>query len=214
MQNPWLSIPASDYEAHMGSPDVDQLSFLSSAFREALELYDCETVALLGCATGNGLEHINPGETRRITAIDINPDYLALLRQRYEGCTPGLEVVEADLETCPIGNKAFSLVFAGLIFEYLDPRTVLDHISGELRTGGVMVSVLQLPAKHLNDVTDTPYTSLKKLDSIIKLISPLDFKSMARDAGFREREAKIFRLKSGKEFYIGSYTKSNARTVQ
>ena len=139
----------------MGSPNVDQLSFLGSTFKKALENYDCDTVALLGGATGNGLEHVNPDVTRRITAIDINPEYLAILRQGYEGTVPGLEIVEADLETCAIGDPAYSLIFAGLVFEYLEPRKLLSQIAGWLQAGGVMVVVLQLPAKHENMISES-----------------------------------------------------------
>jgi hypothetical protein len=58
MINPRLNIPASDYEGHMSSPDVGQLSFLAKTFKESMENHDCRTVVLLGCATGNGLEYI------------------------------------------------------------------------------------------------------------------------------------------------------------
>ena len=48
MGNPWLHIPAADYEAHMDSPNVAQLSFLGSTFKEALEHHECITVANWG----------------------------------------------------------------------------------------------------------------------------------------------------------------------
>jgi hypothetical protein len=35
-RNPWLSIPASDYEAHMGDSGAKQLTLLSGAFKELL----------------------------------------------------------------------------------------------------------------------------------------------------------------------------------
>jgi len=98
MNNPWLTIPASDYEGHMGSPDVDQTSFLSAQFNNAIERYPCGSIALLGCATGNGLEHVERDRTKRITAVDINPEYLEILKTRYRDRVAGLEVVQADLE--------------------------------------------------------------------------------------------------------------------
>jgi trans-aconitate methyltransferase len=207
MTNPWLRIPASDYEGHMSSPKVAQQSFLARTFKESLESHNSSKIALLGCATGNGLEHVNRDVTRRVTAIDINPEYLDMLRQRYEVSVPGLEIVEADLETCSIENQTFSLIFAGLIFEYLDPLILLSRIAGWLRSDGVMVTVLQLPANHLKKITDTSYVSLKKLDSIMKFISPHDFKSMAAVMGLQEREPKTVTLESGKSFYIGTYAK-------
>ena len=207
MTNPWLKIPAADYEGHMSSPSVAQQSFLAQTFKESLESHDSSTIALLGCATGNGLEHVDRDVTRRVTAIDINPQYLAKLRQCYGVGVPGLEIVETDLETCVIENQTFSLIFAGLIFEYLDPRKLLSKIKGWLRSDGVMVTVLQLPAEHLEKITDTPYVSLKKLDAIMKFISPHDFKSMAYDVDLKEIKAKTATLESGKSFYIGTYAK-------
>jgi hypothetical protein len=70
-----------------------------------------------------------------------------------------------------------------------------------------MVSILQLPAKHLKRVSETPYTSLNKLNSIMKLISPQAFKSMANNAGLQEIEEKTVTLESGKPFYIGTYAR-------
>ena len=210
MDNPWLRIPATDYEAHMRSPYVAQLSFLAQTFKKSLEKYDCSTVALLGCATGNGLEHINTEATKRVTAVDINPEYLKILRHRYEKSVPGLEIMEADLETCELDNQDYSLIFAGLIFEYLDPRKLLTKISGCLRKKGVMVAVLQLHVRNVKKVTDTSYASLKKLESIMHLVSPQDFKSMAQDTGLQELEAETVIPVPGKPFYIGTYKKSSA----
>jgi hypothetical protein len=56
--NPWLQIPASDYEGHMGLPEVNQSAFLANVFRTSLADYDSRSVLYIGCATGNGLAHI------------------------------------------------------------------------------------------------------------------------------------------------------------
>ena len=205
--NPWLQIPASDYEGHMSDPQVEQQSFLASTFREALNRHDSSTIALLGCATGNGLEYVDKDATLRVTVVDINPEYLEILRHRYAGTIPGLEVLEADLETCAIENQAYSLVFAGLTFEYLDPRKVLPLIAGSLHPDGSMVTVLQLPEVHLNKITETPYASIKKLESIMKFIPPRDFKHMASEAGLKETDEERVTLESGKSFYVVTYAK-------
>ena len=151
----------------MSCPNVAQQQFLAQVFKEALEKHDSRTIALLGCSTGNGLEYINKKVTRSVTAIDINPEYLEILRQRYGGRVPGLEIMETDLETCNIENRAYSLIFAGLVFEYLEPRKLLPRIVNWLRSDGVLVSILQLPAKHLKRVSETRYTSLNQLNSIM-----------------------------------------------
>jgi len=194
----------------MASLNVAQLSFLAKTFKEALENHDCNTIALLGCATGNGLEYVKNEVTQRVTAVDINPEYLEILRQRYNDSVPGLEIVKDDLEKCRMEEQAYSLIFAGLVFEYLEPRTLLQKIAKWLRMDGIMVSVLQLPAKNLSGVTETPYTSLKALDSIMNLIDPKQFKIIATDVGLMEIEEKEITLETGKSFYIGTYQKINA----
>ena len=191
----------------MSSPNVDQLAFLGRIFKEALDRHDCSAVALPGCATGNGLEYINSETTRRLTVVDINPDYLEVLRQRHEKSLPGLEIVEADLQACILPKRGYSLIFAGLIFEYLDPRKLLSKIYGWLQQNGVMVAVLQLSAKDVKKVTETPYASLKKLESIMHLVSPQAFRAMARYAGLQELEAETVIPVPGKPFYIGTYIK-------
>ena len=204
--NPWLRIPAADYEGHMSSPNVAQQYFLARTFKHSLENYDCSTIALLGCTTGSGLEYVKKGATRRVTAIDINPEYLNVLRERYEGSVPGLEILEADLETCTLDNQAYTLIFAGLVFEYIEPRILLPKIAAWLSLDGRLISILQLPSKHSAKVSKTPYTSLKALESIMKLVSPRQFKIIASDAGLRELEARTVTLESGKPFFIGTYT--------
>ena len=193
----------------MDSPNVAQLSFLAKTFKEALENHNCNTIALLGCATGNGLEYIKNEATERVTAVDINPEYIEILRQRYSGSVSGLEILTDDLEKCRLEEQAYSLIFAGLVFEYLEPRALLQKIAEWLRMDGIMVTILQLPGKDLASVTETPYTSLKALNSIMSLIDPKQFKIIATDVGFIEIEEKEITLKTGKSFYIGTYQRIN-----
>ena len=52
--NPWLALPLGDYKGHMRSP---------------------ASVAILGIAGGNGLEHVDPSVTSRGVGLDLNPQY-------------------------------------------------------------------------------------------------------------------------------------------
>ncbi len=56
MRDPWLDIPLADYEGHMALPYVAQAQLFSGLFAEALQEFSPESVALLGCAGGNGFE--------------------------------------------------------------------------------------------------------------------------------------------------------------
>jgi len=72
---------------------------------------------------------------------------------------------------------------------------------------GILVAVLQMPAEGAS-VTETPYTSLKSLNSIMSLIDPNKFKIIAADVGLMAIEEKFITLETGKSFYIGTYKKS------
>ena len=209
MKNPWLNVPASDYEGHMGSPAVAQLQMLADIFAGAVDKYDTDSVALLGCATGNGLESVTGGVARRVTAIDINPGYLAILRERFGGSIEGLETIEADIESYELEESAYSLVFAGLLFEYVDPEPLLQKIAGWLRPGGVLVSVLQMSLAGSEKVSDTPYVTLKQLESSMNLVRPCQFRAMACCAGLTEIETSTDTLESGKTFFISVHTREN-----
>jgi len=144
MNNPWLNIPASDYEGHMGLPEVDQLAFLGNVFKEALNKYDSRSLAYLGCATGNGLEYIDNKKTEQLTVIDINPEYLEILKTRYQKQIPNMEIIEADLCSYEGNGKRYSLIFAGLLFEYVSPETLLLKTANWIENEGVLFVVLQL----------------------------------------------------------------------
>jgi len=210
LDNPWRHIPASDYEGHMSSPHIAQQQFLAQTFQEALRKYESTSIALLGCATGNGLEFVNSATTQKVTAIDINPEYLNILCQRFAGRVAGLEIVEADLESHSIGTSVYTLIFAGLIFEYIDPQILLPKIENGLCEKGILLSVLQLPSPYPGKVSESKYESLKTLEPIMKLVTPVQFTKIATNSGLRELETKIVTLESGKPFFIGIYVKNNA----
>jgi len=120
MINPWLRIPASDYEAHMALPEVAQAQALSNLMASALIEYTPMSLAVIGCTTGNGFEHINTARTQRVVGIDINPDYLTILETRFRGRIPCLELIKADITAPSFRIDPVSMVFAGLVFEYVD----------------------------------------------------------------------------------------------
>lgn len=79
--NPWLKIPASDYEGHMEA--VGQRALLGQIFRDVYSLVRPRRLAILGCATGNGFEYVDTAITERIVGVDINPDYIEIARRRF-----------------------------------------------------------------------------------------------------------------------------------
>jgi ubiquinone/menaquinone biosynthesis C-methylase UbiE len=205
--NPWLTIPWQDYEGHMSHPAVKQSQFLSEVFRGAIRKYEPESLVALGCATGNGFEHIDPKVSRRVVAVDINHRYLSILQDRFRSLIPGLECICDDVVKCELEAEGYDLAHCALIFEYLEPSSLIKRIERWLRPGGVLVVVLQLPSPNSVKVTKTQFKSLKRLETIMRLVKPGHLKRLLDEVGFVERLAYTENLDSMKEFYVGHYRK-------
>lgn len=202
MRNPWLDIPAHDYEGHMNSPAVDQLSALARLFGEALALFRPTDVLLLGCATGNGLDEVDPNVTRHITGVDINPNYLARVKERYPQPMFGLTLQCADAATIAFEADAFDLVHCALVLEYLDWRQLITAVSPAIRTGGGLCVVLQRPSTVSPAVTPTNYPSLQRLEDAFQFVEPSLVADHARAAGLDLLARRTDPLKSGKAFDV------------
>jgi SAM-dependent methyltransferase len=204
--NPWLEIPAGDYEGHMGSPHVGQLQLLNGLFKRVLAENRPASVAVLGCTTGNGFEHFDPAITLHILGVDINPEYLRIARQRYRVLEPRLELKCADLHTDCFGGRQFDLVYAGLVFEHVDAAVVLAHIYKALKPQGRLAVVLQMPNRGLSSVSHTAYKSLEKLAPTMHLFERDQFTALAGKIGFNQTHGELITLLSGKEFYYGIFS--------
>ncbi|MCE5245711.1 MAG: class I SAM-dependent methyltransferase [Candidatus Polarisedimenticolia bacterium] len=205
--NPWLGIPAADYEGHMGDPRVAQLQLLGDVFEESLREFRPAAVVVPGCATGNGFERIDPKATRRIVGIDINPEFLKLARERHAARLPGLELIRGDLAEVELEAGAFDFVFAGLIFEYVEPAPLLARCARWLRRGGVLGTALQLPCP-AGKVSASVYPSLERLAPVIDLVDPARLDEAAAAAGFAPPRRRVAQLPNGKRFALGVHVRA------
>ena len=191
----------------MSSPSVGQLSYLSGVFRELLARFRPSELAFIGCATGNGFEHIPP-DTRRAVGIDINLTYLDILRRRFGDALPGLELICTDLSARTPSIDPVDLVHCALVFEYLSPSRLVRAVSGWLRPGGVMSVVLQLPASGAGVVSKTVYPSLESLGPIMRLVDPEELGGIAADAGLAPTMTRVDTLDGGKTFFVGCFERA------
>jgi SAM-dependent methyltransferase len=191
----------------MALPEVAQAQALSNLMASALTEYTPMSLAVIGCATGNGFEHINTARTRRVVGIDINPDYLKILETRYGGGIPRLELIKADITDSGFWIDPVSMVFAGLVFEYVDVLCALRNIARCLDAEGIFVAVLQEPSTESTPVTATRYKSLELLSPIMNLVSPMEFSNMCGSVGLQEIMTDTIPLKKGKAFFVGFYRK-------
>ena len=205
MRSPWLDIPLSDYEAHMASPEVGQAALLASQFEALLREHSPASVAVVGCAGGNGFERIRPQITRRVLAIDINPLYLAMTSQRYSGRLPGLELIEADIARGIPTADAVELIYAALVFEYVRPELALPQVRAICRTGGVLACLLQLPSPEGELEPRSPYPTLEALRPAMQLISPDELATAAVTAGFAPQSSRRIALRSRRRFMLQTF---------
>jgi SAM-dependent methyltransferase len=202
MRNPWLDIPAADYVGHMASADVDQLGVLSRLLREALATFRPRDFLLLGCSTGNGLEHIDAAVTRCVTGVDINPEYLRQLSGRYGDVGFQLTLHCGDVATWASPVEGFDLAHCALLFEYMDWSALLPRLARTLRSKGGLTVVLQRPSKSGPAVTRTAFTSLRRLDSLFRFVDPDAVVAGARASGFELQDHRIESLNGGKAFVV------------
>ncbi len=208
VKNPWLEIPFDDYEGHMRDPAVGQFAFLSQIFYSQLNRFSPDSVGILGAATGNGLEHIDRGQTRSVTVFDINPHYLEVLEQRYRDRIPGLEIRNVDLNLYDNPNHRFAMIYAALVFEYVDCDSLLERSSKWLKQQGVLTVILQQADAANKKVSRTRFASLEKLAPLMNLVYPETFRDMAAKHNLVEIFSETVRLPAGKTFHVASYRKN------
>ena len=200
--NPWTVVPAPDYERHMGPDGVDQLAPLSAIFQESYLAAQPDRVLLLGCATGNGLEHVNPAVTQSVTGVDVNLQYLGIARQRFMHLGPKLELFHSEAEKFRAPPASFNLVHAALIFEYLHPEVLVRRISEWLAPAGTATVVLQLPG---GEGPPAPSKTMQLIGKAMKLVPPDELTRLFEHYGLERKRARTIPLKYGKSFWVGVF---------
>jgi hypothetical protein len=205
MTNPWLHIPAGDYEGHMGPDHADQLGPLAAIFGDVYRRVRPARLALLGCATGNGLGHVDAAVTRQAIAVDFNPQYVALARERHRALGLVLEVRCDDLLTCALPARSFDLVHAALIFEHVDPAALAARIAAWLAPRGTCAIVLQsgdADSPAAIPVMPSPYHSVASLGASMRLVPPDDVIALLEANGLHPTDRWTVPLKGGRRFEV------------
>jgi len=202
--NPWLNIPLADYEGHMKSPGVRQAEALAELFAEVLAMRRPRSVAILGIAGGNGLEHVDASITKRVLGLDANAEYLNVAQQRYRG-TPGLELHQVDLANENVTIPPVTLVHAAMIFEHAGTGRCLENAIGLVEEGGALSVVLQLPSPLSSGVSSTAYPSMQNLRDHFSLIDPEEFTELLTQRNFTLAQQRQRPLAGGKAFWLGVF---------
>ena len=205
--NPWLTLPLDDYEGHMGSADVNQLAPLADLFGEALAHLRPRSVAVLGVAGGNGLEHVDGTLTTRVVGIDVNPAYLGATKQRFPDLR-GLELHCSDLRHEVLDVQPVALVHAALVFEHAGIGRCLDNAVSLVSEGGHLSVVLQLPHEAHPVVTPSRCASMAALAADFTFVDPHQLRRVLAQREMRLTHQARVTLSSGKVFWSGHFERA------
>jgi threonine dehydrogenase-like Zn-dependent dehydrogenase len=205
MPNPWLSIPLSDYEGHMNAPGVEQLRALSFLFGRALGRARPRSVAVLGIAGGNGLEHIDPVSVTRVVGIDVHAAYLDEVRRRYPALPLELHCVDLSAERVQVAPV--DLVHAALVFEHTGLGLALDNALALVAPGGALSVVLQLPAADTADVAPTGFASIQSLRDHFTLVGFDELRDLVEAKGLDPVVDEAMAIPGGKSLWLGVFAR-------
>jgi hypothetical protein len=132
---------------------------------------------------------------------------LAILQSKYDARIPNLEMIEADFTAAGFEIKPVSMVFAALVFEYVNIREAVTNIERCMAAHSTLVAVLQLPSAESAPVTATQYTSLELLAPLMRLVPPNELADACADVGLLLLKDDTIPLKKGKAFYSGHFRK-------
>lgn len=128
MCNPWEEVSLEDYEKHMELPSVQQLQTLSKIMKSQLYQYKVSTVAILGIAGGNGLEHIDTSQIKVVYGIDINQNYLDICKERYRNLKDYLILENLDLSNVSNDLPVVDIIIANMFIEYIGVDMFLKQL--------------------------------------------------------------------------------------
>ena len=190
----------------MGGTGVDQLQPLRSVLAHVYQEARPRRVAVLGCGPGGGLDVIDPERTDRFVGVDLNPDYLALARQRHPQLGGVAEWICTAVEECELAPASFDLIHAVLLFEYLDPSPVMARIAPWLAPRGLLSIVLQLPGGDAA-ISATGFSSLQRLSGLMHLVPPDQLCALAAREGLVLQGSTEIPLAREKRFWAGRFTR-------
>ena len=189
----------------MALPAVGQAGVLAELFGQAIQRWTPSSIAIIGCAGGDGFDKIRPERVKKVVAVDLNPQYIQKTRERYLARLPSLELLCADVQSEFLNYGPVDLTYAALLFEYVDVASTLRTLKRNSRPGAVLATVLQLPNAAIPSVSPSPYRSLGSLASLMTLVAPEELYSAAREAGFAFTDSARIELSSGKQFCVQNF---------
>jgi hypothetical protein len=125
-----------------------------------------------------------------------------VVRERYGQRFARFEPYCADLQSEALNFGPVDLVYAALLFEYVDAVSTLRTLKRNCRSGGMLATVLQLSHAEQAAISPSPYSSLSSLASVMRLVASADLRRVAEGVGFVLEESQTLTIPLGKRFVL------------
>jgi SAM-dependent methyltransferase len=204
MNSPWLDVPLADYEGHMELPGIEQAQLLSDIFAGVLAKFSPRSVAVIGCAGGNGFDRI-PAAISRVVGVDLNPRFVAETEVRFKDRIENLELIVGDIQSHEVSFAPVDLIFLGLILEYVNVESVIARMPSMLTARGRIVTVLQLPTVGYQQVSVSPFKSVHPVGEVMHLVPPARLQDAVEAHGYIQLESRNVVSQGGKQFQVQAF---------
>jgi hypothetical protein len=197
-------VSADDYEEHMASIGQAQAAAeLTQHLVQSASLRPGSRITIAGAGTGQMFDVLNPAVFRphRLTCADLNPVFLARLRERLEKYDLEAEILEDDIERTALAPGP-DLLLSTLLLEHIEwLRGVEAFARLRPRTCGIVLqenppnmSSAVTPGRHL------PPSLAKAVETAHPTLVPRDDLIAAMTGrGYRCRESAVRKVADGKQ---------------
>lgn len=189
----------------MALPTVGQQRLIADQLDALVKTHSPFSVAILGCAGGNGFDRLIGTRASRVVGVDINPGYIESARRRYAQHIPGLELLVADIQSSAPLFEPVDLIYAALVLEYVDLPRTLSFLQQHCKPNGVLAVLSQMPHEAIAHVSPSPYTSLQRLASSMRLVSQEELSRLAMQFGFSAECSRVVTSVGGKHFAVDEF---------
>jgi SAM-dependent methyltransferase len=204
LRRAWTEIvTVEDYEDHMASIGQAQAAAeLTQRLIQSASLRPGSRITIVGVGTGQMFDFLAPAVFRPhcLTYADINPVFLARLRERLEGHGLEAEILEDDIERTALMPRP-DLLLATLLLEHIDwPRGVEAFARLQPRTCGIVLQ--ENPPNMTSAVTPgrrLPSSIAKAVETAHPTLVPRDDLIVAMtERGYVCRETEVREVADGK----------------
>ncbi len=155
LRRAWTQIVTpDDYDAHMSAIGQAQAAAaLTACLINAAQLPTASRITIAGAGTGQLLDFLDPEILRphRLTYSDINPNFLARLRDRLASHNLDGNILLDDIERTALPPRP-QLLLATLLLEHIDPQLALASIA-QLKPKTLAIILQENPSDMASAVT-------------------------------------------------------------